>query len=149
MCSWSVNALLRCSIERNTLIASSYLEAPQQRASRTKDVVQVLLVSTYDYIGTHAYGYLVLGCFYLIYLQCPCLMCIMNSLIHAMPVHLSLYLRCFPSCCLLQLLLLLFFISLLLLFHYCHFHKTVTTCGSSRLFSGAVAGEHSSIYKFT
>ena len=50
MCSRSVNALLRCSIERNILIASSSLEAPEQRDGRTKDVVQVLLVSTYDYI---------------------------------------------------------------------------------------------------
>ena len=65
MCSQSVNALLRCSIERNTLIVSSSLEAPQQRAGRTKDVVQVLLVSMYDYIGTHAYGYLVLDAFIL------------------------------------------------------------------------------------
>src|SRR4051794_20556649 len=40
--------------------------------------------------------------------------------------HSSLYLQCFPSCCLLQLLLLLFFTSLLLLFHYCYFHKTIT-----------------------
>src|SRR3954468_19873074 len=41
--------------------------------------------------------------------------------------HSSLYLQCFPSCCLLQLLLLLFFTSLLLLFYYCYFHKIVTT----------------------
>ena len=121
MCSRSVNALPRCSIERNTLIASSSLEAPQQRAGRTKDAVQVLLVSTYDYIGTHAYGYLVLGCFYLIYLQCPCLMCIMNTLIHATLVYPSLYLQCFPSCCLLQLLLLLF------LLHCCCYFITATS----------------------
>ena len=73
MCSWSVNALLRCSIERNTLIASSSLEALQQRAGRTKDVVQVLLVSTYDYIGTHAYGYLVLDAFILFICNAPVL----------------------------------------------------------------------------
>ena len=73
VCSRSVNALLRCSIERNTLIASSSLEAPQQRAGRTKDVVQVLLVSTYDYIGTHAYGYLVLDAFILFICNAPVL----------------------------------------------------------------------------
>src|SRR3954466_3557419 len=65
MCSRSVNALLRCSIKRNTLIASSSLEAPLPRAGRTKDVVQVLLVSTHDYIGIHAYGILVLDAFIL------------------------------------------------------------------------------------
>src|SRR3954463_15130265 len=63
--SRSVNSLLRCSIERNTLIASSSLEAPQQRAGRKKYVVQVLLVSTHDYIGIHAYDYLVLDAFIL------------------------------------------------------------------------------------
>src|SRR3954453_23962846 len=47
--SRSVNALLRCSIERNTLIDSSSLEALQPWAGRTRDVVQVLLLSTHDY----------------------------------------------------------------------------------------------------
>jgi hypothetical protein len=65
MCSRSVNALLRYSIKRSTLITSSSLEAPLQRAGRTEDVVRVLIASTYDYIGTHAYSYLVLGCFIL------------------------------------------------------------------------------------
>src|SRR3954469_22904568 len=53
--------------------------------------------------------------------------------------HSSLYLQCFPSCCLLQLLLLLYFTSLLLLFNYCYFHKTVTTDKllRARLLSGA------------
>src|SRR3954466_5313094 len=69
--SRSVNALLRCSIERNTLIASSSLEASQQRAGRTKDVVQVLLVSMHNYIGTHAYGYLVLDAFILFICNAP------------------------------------------------------------------------------
>src|SRR3954465_15498735 len=69
--SRSVNALLRCSIERNTLIASSSLEALQQRAGRTKDTVQVLLVSTHDYIGIHAYGILVLDAFILFICNAP------------------------------------------------------------------------------
>src|SRR3954470_21020594 len=50
MCSQSVNALLWCSIKRSTLIASSSLDALLPRAGRTKDVVQVLIVSTHDYI---------------------------------------------------------------------------------------------------
>src|SRR3954463_5195775 len=83
--SRSVNALLRCSIERNTLIASSSLEAPQPRAGRTKDVVQVLLVSTHDYIGIHAYGILVLDDFILFICKCPCRIYFMNYLTHAAP----------------------------------------------------------------
>src|SRR4051812_2605735 len=50
MCSQSVNAFLRCSIKRRTLIASSSLEAPLPRGGRTKDIVQVLIASTHDYI---------------------------------------------------------------------------------------------------
>src|SRR4051812_45119291 len=46
--------------------------------------------------------------------------------------HSSLYLQCFPSCCLLQLLLLLFLL-------HCYFHKTVTIDKllRARLLSGA------------
>src|SRR3954462_5296456 len=50
MCSWSVNALLRCYIKRITLISSSSLEAPLTQADSTEDVVQVLITSMYDYI---------------------------------------------------------------------------------------------------
>src|SRR3954464_9009893 len=115
MYSRSVNALLRCSIERNTLIASSSLEAPQPRAGRTKDVVQVLLVSTYDYIGIHAYGILVLDA--LSYLFAMPLSYIFHERYHPCSArHSSLYLQCFPPCCLLQPLLLLF-----LLHCYCYF----------------------------
>jgi hypothetical protein len=85
-----------------------------------------LLVSTYDYIRNTCLCLLVLGCFIIIYLQCPCLIDFINYLIHATPVH--------PSICL-PYLFLLFTITtitavillLLLLFHYyCHY-KTVTT----------------------
>ena len=71
MCSRSVNALLRCSIKRRTLIASSSLEAPLQRAGRTKDVVQVLIASTYDYIWNTCLGLSSTWMLYLIYLQLP------------------------------------------------------------------------------
>src|SRR3954451_9958730 len=108
MYSQSVNALLRCSIERNTLIASSSLEAPRPRAGRTKDVVQVLLVSTYDYIRIHAYGILVLDV--LSYLFAMSLSYIFHERYHPCSAHYSsLYLQCFPPCCLLQLLVLLFY----------------------------------------
>src|SRR3954462_12545244 len=55
-------------------------------------------------------------CFYLIYLQMP-LSYIFHERYHPCSArHSSLYLQCFPPCCLLQLLLLLF------LFHcYCCF----------------------------
>src|SRR4051812_42588316 len=56
MCSRSVNSLLRCSIKRNTLIANSSVEATLARAGKTKDVVQVLISSTYDYIWTTSVG---------------------------------------------------------------------------------------------
>src|SRR3954467_506889 len=50
MRSRSVNALLRCSVKRSTLVTSSSLEAPLPRAGWTEDVVQVLIASMYDYI---------------------------------------------------------------------------------------------------
>src|SRR3954470_14722950 len=56
MCSRSVNPLLRCSIKRSTLSASSSLEAPLPRAGRTKDVVQVLIASTNGYIWSTFLG---------------------------------------------------------------------------------------------
>src|SRR3954447_26975312 len=51
MCSRSVNALLRFSIKRITVIASSSLEA-----GWTEDIVQVLIASTYDYIWSTCLG---------------------------------------------------------------------------------------------
>jgi hypothetical protein len=85
-----------------------------------------LIVSTYDYIWNTCLWLLVLGCFIIIYLQCPCLTDFMNYLIHATPVHL---------CLCLQYFILLFTIAtittfillLLLLFHYYHHYKTVAT----------------------
>jgi hypothetical protein len=81
---------------------------------------------------------LVLGCFIIIYLQCPCLTDFMNYLIHATPVHPSLCLQC---------LILLFTIAtitafillLILLFYYYHHYKTIATDKLLRtsLFSGA------------
>jgi hypothetical protein len=97
-----------------------------------------LIASTYDYIQNICLWLLLLGCFIIIYLQCPCLTDFMNYLIHATPVHPSLYL---------QYLFLLFTIAtittfillLLLLFHYYHHYKTVATDKPLRtsLFLGA------------
>jgi hypothetical protein len=97
-----------------------------------------LLVSTYDYIRNTCLWLFVLGCFIIIYLQCPCLIDFMNYLIHATPVH--------PSPCLLYLFLLFtiatitaVILLLLLLFHYYHHYKTVATDKPlrARLFPGA------------
>ena len=71
MCSRSVNALLRCSIKRSSLISSSSLEAPLPRAGWTEDVVQVLIASMYDYIWNTCLGLSSTWMLYLIYLQLP------------------------------------------------------------------------------
>src|SRR3954451_24627931 len=106
-------------MERNTLISSSSLEAPQPRAGRTKDVVQVLLVSTYDYIGIHAYDILVLDA--LSYLFSMPLSYIFHGRYHPCSARpSSLYLQCFPPCCLLLLLLLF-------LLHYYYYFITSTS----------------------
>src|SRR3954462_14304392 len=65
MCSWSANALLRCSIKRSTLIASSSLEAPLQWAGRTKMLCKFSLRARMTIYGSHAYDCLVLGCLFL------------------------------------------------------------------------------------
>ena len=93
MCSRSVNALLRCSIKRSTLIASSSLEAPLPRAGWTEDVVQVLIASTYDYIWSTCLGLFSTWMLVIIYLQCPRSWSYMFRLVHATPVHPSL---CLP-----------------------------------------------------
>jgi hypothetical protein len=96
-----------------------------------------LLVSTYDYIWNTCLWLLVLGCFIIIYLQCPCLINFMNYLIHATPVHLSLCLQylflLFTSATITAFILLL-----LLLFRYRHHYKTVATDKPlrARLFPG-------------
>src|SRR3954462_2828674 len=56
MCSRSVNGLLRCSINRSTVLPSSSLEAPLPRAGWTEDVVQVLIASMYAYIWNTCLG---------------------------------------------------------------------------------------------
>src|SRR3954464_11266468 len=71
MYSWSVNALLWCSIKRSTLIASSFLEAPLPRAGWTEDVVQVIIAITYDYIWNTCLGLFSTWMLVIIYRQCP------------------------------------------------------------------------------
>jgi hypothetical protein len=97
-----------------------------------------LITSTYDYIWNTCLWLLVIWCFIIIYLQCPCLTDFMNYLIHATPVH--------PSWCLHYFILWFtiatitaFILLLLLLFHYYHLYKTVATDKPLRtsLFAGA------------
>ena len=72
VCSWSVNALLRCSIKRSTLITNSF---PWGLAATglvgQKMLCKFSLRARTTIYGTHAYGYLVLGCFIIIYVQFP------------------------------------------------------------------------------
>ena len=93
MCSRSVNALLRCSIKRSTLIANSSLEDPLPRDGWTEDVVEVLIASTYDYIWSTCLGLFSTWMLVIIYLQCPRARSYMFRLVHATPVHPSL---CLP-----------------------------------------------------
>ena len=114
------------------------LEAPLQRAGRTKDVVQV---SHCEHVRLNRNTRLWLfytRCFYHFICKCPCLAYYMNYFIHATPVHPSLCLQYFnPAvyrnhryCC---------FILFPLLLYYCHCYKTVATDKLLRasLFPGA------------
>src|SRR3954452_16628399 len=77
-------------------------------------------------------------CYYLIYLQCPCLMYFMIYLIHAAPSFIPIP-TVFSILLFIATVTTAVFTSLLLLFHYCYFHKTVTTDKllRARLLSGA------------
>jgi hypothetical protein len=97
-----------------------------------------LIASMYDYIRNTCLWLLVLGCFIIIYLQCPRLTDFMNYLIHATPVY--------PSLCLQYFILLFtiatitaFILLLLLLFHYYYHYKTIAIDKPLRacLFPGA------------
>src|SRR3954468_4594363 len=65
MCSRSVNALLRCSIKRSTLIASSSLEARCHGLAGQKMLCKFSLRACMTIYGAHAYDCLVLGCLFL------------------------------------------------------------------------------------
>ena len=72
VCSWSVNALLRCFIKRSTLITSRFPWGPAaNRLVGQKMLFKFSLRARTTIYWTHAYGYLVLGCFIIIYLQVP------------------------------------------------------------------------------
>src|SRR4051812_8203070 len=118
MCSRSVNALLRCSIKRSTLIASSSLKAPLPWDGWTKDVVQVLIASTYYYIRSTCLGLFSTWMLVIIYLnaldlEVTCLdSCMQHPSIHPYAYHtriplftvtvtialLSLLLLLLPNC---------------------------------------------------
>ena len=96
MCSRSVNALLRYSIKRSTLITSSSLEARLPPAGRTKDVVQVSHCEHVRLNMEHMpMDCLVLGYCFITICKCPTLIVTWVSLIHATPVHPSLCLQYF------------------------------------------------------
>ena len=71
-CSWSVNALLRCFIKRSTLITSRFPWGPAANGLvGQKMLCKFSLRARTTIYGTHAYGYLVLGYFNIVYLQLP------------------------------------------------------------------------------
>jgi hypothetical protein len=72
MCSPSVNALLRYSIKRSTLIISSFPWGPAANRLVGQNICASFSLRARTTIyGTHAYNCLVLGCFIFIYLQLP------------------------------------------------------------------------------
>ena len=137
MCSRSVNALLRCSIKRSTLIASSSLEAPLPRAGWTEDVVQVLIASTYDYIWNTCLGLSSTWMLYLIYLQLPYVLIAMWIVLSMQrpSIHPYAYRTRIP---LFTAFVTTVFALLLLLLYY-SYYKTVATDKLlwARLFPGA------------
>ena len=91
MCSWSVNALFRCSAAGD-LNLHKFLKWPHsQRDGRTKYVVQVLMSITYNYIrNTCLHMVLRLGCSSLFFGQswcnsvnCPTVICSPSTLFFA------------------------------------------------------------------
>jgi hypothetical protein len=123
MCSPSVNAFLRYFIKRSTLITSSFPWGPAATGWYDKRCRASFSLQAHTTIyGTHAYDCLVLGCFIIIYLQCPCLTDFMNYLIHATPIHLSLCLQYFILLFTIATIIA-FILLLLLLFHYYHHYK--------------------------
>ena len=96
MCSQSVNPLLQCFIKISTLITSSFPWGPTANGLvGQKMLCKFSLRARATIYGTHAYGYLVLGRFIIIYLPMPMSCYYMNYLIHATPVHPSLCLQYF------------------------------------------------------
>ena len=95
MYSFCVNALIRCSIKWNTLIANCSLIGPANRMAGQKMPCKFLLQARTAKLGIHAYDCLILGCY--IYLSCfmPSYLYFMSYLIHATPIYLSLCIRCF------------------------------------------------------
>src|SRR3954453_18895651 len=71
------------------------LEAPLQRAGRTKDVVQVSHCEHVRLNRNTRLWIFILGCLYHFTCKCPCLFYCMNYFIHATPVHPSLCLQYF------------------------------------------------------
>jgi hypothetical protein len=140
MCSLSVNALLRYSIKRSTLITSSFpWGLTTNGLVGQKMSCKFLIASTHDYIrNTCLWLFSTRMLYHYLSVIAHVIDYYMNYLVHATPVH--------PSLCLQYLILLftiaivtIFTLLLLLLFHYWHHYKTVATNKPLRasLFPGA------------
>jgi len=93
MCSWSVNALIRCSIKRCTLIARSSIRPCYNRLAGQKMLCKFSLRARMTIYGTHAYVYLVLG--YLSYLSASAsVLSIMCVILCIFPLVHPQYLQC-------------------------------------------------------
>src|SRR5664279_4076355 len=102
------------------LITLSSFIGPLKREGRTKDVVQVLIASTYDYIWNACLRIIdELDAYLFIYAMCYNYY--MSDFIHATPIYPSPCLWCFQLWCSLWLLLLS-----LLLNHCCHYITVAT-----------------------
>jgi hypothetical protein len=109
MCSLSVNALLRYSIKKSTLITSRFPWGPAANGLvGQKMSCKFLIASTYDYLRNIClWLFSTRMLYYYLSANCPCLDYYMNYLIHATLVH--------PSLCL-QYLILLFTIDIVTVF---------------------------------
>ena len=121
VCSWSVNALLWCFIKRSTLITSRFPWGHAgNRLVGQKMLCKFSLRARATIYGTHAYGYLVLGYFIIVYMHMP-MSCLLYESSYpcndcsSIPIPIVS-----QSFCLLRLLLLS-------LFHRCFYFTTTTT----------------------
>jgi hypothetical protein len=139
MCSLSVNALLRYSIKRSTLITSSFPWAPAANGLvGQKMSCKFLIASTYDYLRNTCLWLFGIRMLYFIYLQLP-----MSWLLHELScpcnAHSSIPMPTVFNPTVTIDTVVVFTLLLLLLSYYCHHYKTVATDKPLRasLFPGA------------
>jgi hypothetical protein len=129
MCSQSVNALLRCSIKRSTLITSSFpWGLATNRLVGQKTLCKFLIASTYDYIQNTCLRLLSTRTLYH-YLSAIAHVLIITWVILSMQrPFIHLYAYSIKSYCLLLISLLsLFYYYCYYIFYHCHYYTIVAT----------------------